>query len=760
MTHSHSKSMGKRNKFKNQNGYGKNGRNGRKNNNKETHPVLTSRLKRWIASICLMVLGVVVAFSFFQKAGTGGDVIFKFFNFLVGKTVFFAPFLLFLTAFLLLRPRKKRIFLPAIFVLAFFTIGISGILAVYNISQKDGGWIGHIFGWPVFHYFGLAVSYIVFFCLIVIAGLIVFEMLPRAKDKTKEEKPAFVPPDVGTTAAKPKFEIKPVEVVKASNAVSEKILKKPLPKERPKIGEAGGAAIFLDEQYKFPPVELLDIGDEKPSSGDIEYNAAAIKRTLQNFGIEVEMADVNVGPTVTQYTLKPAEGVKLSKITGLSNDLALSLAAHPLRIEAPIPGKSFVGIEVPNSTRAKVKLGTVIAGPEFQKASAILNLALGKDVMGTPICVDLAGMPHMLVAGATGSGKTICLNSLIVSLIYRNSPRNLRLILIDPKRVEFSVYASLPHLLTPIILNARKAVNVLNWLVGEMERRFEVLREAGARDIMSYNKIQQQKAQKAFKKTNDDLEDTEPMPFIILVIDELADLMMSKGREVEAAIVRLSQLARAVGIHLIVATQRPSVEVITGLIKANITSRIAFQVASQIDSRTILDTAGSEKLLGRGDMLYLSAEFSRPKRIQGNFIATSEIKKVVDYIAKENAPQELQNIDENVSIEDSELSSSRPMVSAGGVVSNGDEIVNFTVKDQLYDEAKEIVIKYQRASASLLQRRLQVGYARAARILDMLEEDGIVGQGDGAKPREVLVGGNGSSDNSDGYKDTSELEFE
>ncbi len=752
-------SMGKKNKFKNKNGNGRNGENGKKNNDKETHPVLTSRLKRWIASICLMVLGIVVAFSFFQKAGTGGDVIFKFFNFLVGKTVFFAPFLLFLTAFLLLRPRKKRIFLPAIFVLAFFTIGISGILAVYNISQKDGGWVGHIFGWPVFHYFGLAVSYIVFFCLIVIAGLIVFEMLPRAKDKTKEEKPAFVPPDVGTTAAKPKFEIKPVEVVKASNAVSEKILKKPQPKERPKIGEAA-AAIFLDEQYKFPPVELLDIGDEKPSSGDIEYNAAAIKRTLQNFGIEVEMADVNIGPTVTQYTLKPAEGVKLSKITGLSNDLALSLAAHPLRIEAPIPGKSFVGIEVPNSTRAKVKLGTVIAGPEFQKASAILNLALGKDVMGTPICVDLAGMPHMLVAGATGSGKTICLNSLIMSLVFRNSPRNLRLILIDPKRVEFPVYASLPHLLTPVILNARKAVNVLNWMVGEMERRFEVLREAGARDIMSYNKIQQQKAQKASKKTNiDDIEDTEPMPFIILVIDELADLMMSKGREVEAAIVRLSQLARAVGIHLIVATQRPSVEVITGLIKANITSRIAFQVASQIDSRTILDTAGAEKLLGKGDMLYISAEFSRPKRIQGNFISTSEIKKVVDFIAKENAPQELQNIDENVSIEDSELSSSRPMASGVGA-SNGDEIVNFTAKDPLYDEAKEMVIKYQKASASLLQRRLQVGYARAARILDMLEEDGIIGQGDGAKPRNVLVGGNGSSDNRDGYKDTSDLEFE
>ncbi|MDP1813327.1 MAG: DNA translocase FtsK, partial [Leadbetterella sp.] len=296
----------------------------------------------------------------------------------------------------------------------------------------------------------------------------------------------------------------------------------------------------------------------------MEFNAAAIKKTLQNFGLEVEMSEINVGPTVTQYTLKPADGVKLSKITGLNNDLALALAAHPIRIEAPIPGKSFVGIEVPNSIRAKVKLGSVIVTPEFQKPTAILNLALGKDVMGNPICVDLAGMPHMLVAGATGSGKSICLNAIINSLIFRNSPRNLRLILIDPKRVEFPVYGALPHLLTPVILNSRKAVNVLNWLVGEMERRFEVLQEANVRDIISYNKNQQQKAFKIAKKVNvaDPGDDTEPMPYIILIIDELADLMMTKGREVEAAIVRLSQLARAVGIHLVVATQRPSVEVI------------------------------------------------------------------------------------------------------------------------------------------------------------------------------------------------------
>lgn len=765
--------MGKKNKSaswrKNNNWKNGNGKNNRDFNDKETLPVLTTRVKKTIVAVCLFVLAIIVAFSFFQKSGSGGEIIFKVSNFLVGQAVYCLPFLLLLTAFLILRPRKRRIFLPASFVLGLCTVGISGILATKaGVGEKDGGWIGYLFGWPVFHYFGATVSYIVFACFILIGAIIVFEMLPKGKSKEEKqkEKDAKLAKMANDNKNKPKFEIKPVEVIKTSNSALEKVLKKPpiieIKKEafRHTQGKPTEAPVFLDTQYKFPPVELLEIGDEKPSSGDIEFNAQAIKRTLQNFGIEVEMSEINVGPTVTQYTLKPADGVKLSKLTGLNNDLALALAAHPIRIEAPIPGKSFVGIEVPNSVRAKVKIGSVISSQEFQKPSAILNLALGKDVMGSPICVDLAGMPHMLVAGATGSGKSICLNAIINSLIYRNSPKNLRIILIDPKRVEFPVYGTLPHLLTPVILNARKAVNVLNWLVGEMDRRFEVLQEAGARDIISYNKDQQQKALKLAKKANvqDSGEDTEPMPYIVLIVDELADLMMAKGKEVEAAIVRLSQLARAVGIHLVVATQRPSVEVITGLIKANITTRIAFQVASQIDSRTILDCAGAEKLLGKGDMLYISAEFSRPKRIQGNFITSQEIKKVVDFIAKENSPQEMQNIEERSLSEDGEAPQARPMTSGVGA-NNHDDIVNFSAKDPLYEEAKEMVVKYQKASASLLQRRLQVGYARAARILDMLEEDGIIGASDGAKPREVLTGGVAGNDN-EGYHDAGDIEFE
>ncbi len=752
--------MGRKNRNKN-----KNGKNNKDFIDKETLPVLTNRVKKTIATVCLSILAVIVAFSFIKKSGSGGETIFKTFHFLVGQAVYFLPFLLLLTGFLILRPRKRRIFLPASFVLGLCTIGISGILATKAVTEKDGGWIGYLFAWPVFHYFGNTVSYIVFACFILIGGIIVFEMLPQGKSKEEKQKEreAKLAKMSLDNKDKPKFEIKPVEVIKTSNTVPEKsLLKKPIieiKKEKTKLTEM--PAIFLDTQYKFPSADLLEVGDEKPSSGDIEFNAQAIKRTLQNFGIEVEMAEINVGPTVTQYTLKPADGVKLSRLTGLNNDLALSLAAHPIRIEAPIPGKSFVGIEVPNSIRAKVKLGTVISSSEFQKPSAILNLALGKDVMGSPICVDLAAMPHMLVAGATGSGKSICLNTIINSLIFRNSPKNLRLILIDPKRVEFPVYGALPHLLTPVILNSRKAVNVLNWLVGEMERRFEVLQEAGARDIISYNKNQQQKALKLAKKANvaDPGEDTEPMPYIVLIVDELADLMMTKGKEVEAAIVRLSQLARAVGIHLVVATQRPSVEVITGLIKANITTRIAFQVASQIDSRTILDSAGAEKLLGKGDMLYISSEFSRPKRIQGNFITSQEIKKVVDFIAQENAPQEMQSMEEQSLSVDGEVPQARPMVSGVGASSH-DDIVNFSARDPLYEEAKEMVIKYQKASASLLQRRLQVGYARAARILDMLEEDGLVGSSDGAKPREVLIGENGNLLENDGYQDAGNIDYE
>ncbi len=688
------------------------------------YPVLTSRLKRWIGAILMFVLGSVIAFSFFEKAGRAGQIIFKGLNFLIGKTIFFIPLLLILGGWIILKPQKKRIFSPIFYGILVLIIGISGILGTQNLAENTGGWLGYLLSWPFLNYFGFWISIIVFLALILIGGLILWEFVPKKKilpekvveKKKKEEekgKPAFAPE--GATAGKPKFEIKPIEIPQKKKEITPEEEKevmgqiKVLPPEFPREARL----------YKFPPIDLLDLREETPSSGDIETSSLIIKKTLQNFGIEVEMSEVNVGPTVTQYTLKPAEGVKLSKIIGLSNDLALALAAHPIRIEAPIPGRALVGIEVPNKIRAKVKTGNLIASPHFQKSSFPLTFCLGKDVKGSSFYQDLDKMPHLLIAGSTGSGKTICLNSLILSLIYRNSPRILRLILIDPKRVEFPVYNALPHLLTPVIFNAQKAINALNWLIGEMERRFEILQESKTRDISSYNKLLKEKPEMA-------KQGFIVMPYIILIIDELADLMASRGREVEAGIVRLSQLARAVGIHLVVATQRPSVEVITGLIKANISSRVAFQVASQVDSRTILDMAGAEKLLGWGDMLFISAELSRPKRIQGSFVGSLEIKRVVNFIKKENLGEEKQEMEESL---EREL-----------IGEEGGKLPALSFEEEpLYEEAKSVVLEYRKASASLLQRRLKIGYARAARLLDMMEEKGVVGPGEGAKPRKVYL---------------------
>lgn len=463
------------------------------------------------------------------------------------------------------------------------------------------------------------------------------------------------------------------------------------------------------------PYDLLNGKVSKPTSGDVEMHMHVIQRTLENFGIPCEMGDYSVGPTVTQYTLKPADGVKLSRLTALSNDLALALAAHPIRIEAPIPGKSLVGIEVPNQAVAVVGLREVIDSDVYRSMRSSLRAALGKDVTGKPWVADLARMPHMLVAGSTGSGKTVCLNSIIVSLLYTNSPDELKLLLVDPKRVELPIYNNIPHMLVPAVTEVPKTINALRWAIGEMDRRFNLLSKFGKRDIGSYNESVEEK-----------------MPYIVVVVDELADLMVSNAaKEVEACIIRLAQMSRAVGIHLILATQRPSVDVITGLIKANITARVAFAVASATDSRTILDQQGAEKLIGRGDMLFLSAELSTPKRLQGAFVGDGEIRKVVDFIIDNyEAPEYTDGVTER-----SANAPGSPSVfgeAGGGYDEGGDG-------DPLLNEAQDCIVRAGKASASFLQRRLKVGYARAARILDLLEEKGVIGPGEGAKPRAILI---------------------
>jgi S-DNA-T family DNA segregation ATPase FtsK/SpoIIIE len=457
------------------------------------------------------------------------------------------------------------------------------------------------------------------------------------------------------------------------------------------------------------PLSLLDGKTTIPDGGDIKANKLIIQKTLDNFGIASEMGDAQVGPTVTQYTLKPAEGIKLSRITALGDNLALALAAHPIRIEAPIPGRSLVGIEVPNEATAIVPLVDILISEQFKNRKSNLAIALGKDVMGRPWLAELDKMPHLLIAGATGSGKSVCINAVIISLLYQNGPGDLKFIMVDPKRVELPIYNGIPHLLTPVITDVKKTVNALRWAIVEMERRFDTLSQAHQRNIASFNAASPEK-----------------MPYIVVIIDELADLMAAAGPEVEAAIVRLSQMSRAVGIHLVLATQRPSVDVLTGLIKANITSRIAFSVASLVDSRTILDMSGAEKLLGRGDMLYISAEISKPKRLQGAYASDEEIKKVINYLKDKAEPEYIEEIVQK------QQTSFSGEASYGDVDSDGDS-------DPLLPEAKDVIMRAKKASASLLQRRLRIGYARAARILDLLEEQGIIGPGDGAKPREVLI---------------------
>ncbi|MFA5936000.1 MAG: DNA translocase FtsK 4TM domain-containing protein [Patescibacteria group bacterium] len=455
------------------------------------------------------------------------------------------------------------------------------------------------------------------------------------------------------------------------------------------------------------PLELLTKRDQRPTSGDIVHNSTVIQRTLENFGIPVEMGEVSVGPTVTQFTLKPSEGVKLTKITALHNDLALALAAHPIRIEAPIPGKSLVGVEVPNQSVATVGLREILEAREWRERKNNLHFALGKDVSGKPWVADISRMPHLLVAGATGSGKSVCLNTILMSLIYANGPDDLKLLLVDPKRVELPAYNGIPHLVVPVITEVEKTVNALKWALREMDRRFDMLSKFGARDLPSYNARAEEK-----------------IPYLVIVVDELADLMMTAMSDVEGSIVRLAQMSRAVGIHLILATQRPSVDVITGLIKANVPARIAFAVASATDSRTILDQMGADKLIGRGDMLFSTSDLPTPRRLQGSFVSDDEIKRVVEFLKSKYEPT-----DYDVSITE------RP---AGGDTKFTNGIPVEEDSDPLIPTAKEEIIRAGKASASLLQRRLKVGYARAARLLDLLEQEGFIGPGDGAKPREIL----------------------
>ncbi len=462
--------------------------------------------------------------------------------------------------------------------------------------------------------------------------------------------------------------------------------------------------------WEYPPLDLLtDSLGAKAERGDLKQNASIIEKTLESFGIQARVVEVNMGPAITQYAIEIALGTKLTKVTSLANDIALNLAAPTgtVRIEAPIPGKSLVGIEVPNITPEVVPLKSVLASGNMQKAKSKLSLALGLDVSGAPVVADLAKMPHVLIAGSTGSGKSVAINAFICNLLFRASPSEVKMILVDPKIVELSGWNGMPHLLTPVITEPEKVLSALKWATAEMDRRYKAFAAIGARNIDQYN----------------EMSGFQSFPYIVIIIDELADLMLFAPVEVEDAITRLAQMSRATGIHMILATQRPSVDVITGLIKANIPSRIAFNVASQVDSRVIIDQPGSEKLLGRGDMLYVPPDASKAARIQGVFVSEPEINKLKEFLKKSGIePQYTEEVTQ------------MPINKLSGKVGG-----NAGSRDDLFEQAVQIVCQFDRASASLLQRKLSIGYARAARLLDELEEAGVVGVADGSKPRDVLV---------------------
>lgn len=473
-------------------------------------------------------------------------------------------------------------------------------------------------------------------------------------------------------------------------------------------------------EYHFPAVELLKFA--KPVSEDnvgeeLRLNAERLVSTLKSFGVQTKIVDVTRGPTVTRYELQPSAGVKISKITSLADDIALNLAAAGVRIEAPIPNKPAVGIEVPNKVVGTVSIREIIDSPEFRDAKSKLTVSLGRDIAGKVSVMDLAKMPHMLIAGATGSGKSVCINSIIVSLLYKSTPSQVRLLMVDPKVVELGIYNGIPHLLVPVVTDPRKAAGALNWAVNEMLKRYKTFADNSVRDLTGYNRLAQER------------EDLEPMPQIVIIIDELADLMMAAPDEVEDAICRLAQMARAAGMHLVIATQRPSVDVITGVIKANIPSRIAFTVSSQVDSRTILDSGGAEKLLGRGDMLFAPVGAPKPLRVQGCFVSDKEVEDVVEFI--KNGSQEPASYDEAImdEIERQAVAEKSSSGDGGG----------FAEDDPMLNSAIECVVEAGQASTSMLQRRLKLGYARAARLVDDMEVRGIVGPYEGSKPRSVLI---------------------
>ncbi len=713
----------------------------RSNKNNNNKIKLKDETKRNIWGIGFLVLCLLILLSIFRLAGVAGNFLYEVLNSLLGLGYYLLPIILGVAGISFIRHREIKIgrrhtitgFILLLSVLGIADIASNGIGASTNFTF--GGYLGSLVAWPFGKLFGVYGSILLLGTILIISLIVLFDQSPNLM-VFWEKILAILKKNISFSFFKKKEkydgeneggdyeEEEEEEVVDEKDSdeikgVSPDSYEEGDIKERKKV---------LSPRKKFHtdytplPLSLLEKDKGKPNVGDLKGNMNMIQRTLLNFGISVEMDEVTIGPTITRYALKPAQGVKLSRIVGLQNDLALALAAHPIRIEAPIPGKSLVGIEIPNKIKSTVGLATLLSDSKFQNSPNPLTVALGRGLSGKAIFGNLAKMPHLLVAGATGSGKSVTIHSMITSLLYRNGPDDMKMILVDPKRVELPLYNKIPHLLTPVITNAKKTILALKWAAKEMDRRYDILEAESVRDIESYHSNIYKNGKN--KNKEDSGDQAERMPYIVIVIDELADIMQSYPREMESSIIRLAQMSRAVGIHLILSTQRPSVNIITGLIKANIPARIALQVSSQIDSRTILDQGGAEKLLGAGDMLFASGEMSQPERLQSAFISEDEVKRVVGYLKKLYIDEMPETIELSGSIE-----------KGGALFSDG---LEDSKDDDLYEDARMIVIETGKASTSYLQRKLGIGYARAAKLMDMLEERGIVGAANGAKPRDVL----------------------
>lgn len=697
-----------------------------------------------VGAVLLILFSLLLVVSWF---GVGGPVL-KWIDTVslqaVGYTMYALPILLIYLAVETFRAEGNQLPLAVKFAAVLEIVWFSGLFGLLKTASRpeSGGFVGDSINMGVLQMVDSAIAAIIYLVLIFITVLFITQTSPFTvfsriwemikTDRSEDDKNRSVMKQAAKRDSGDKLgDIKLNAGVPIIDATKEKksLLKssKKQPPHPEKAEEQTALVATRDPNWQPPSLELLERSESGADAGDTRQNAQIIHDTLSEFNIDAEMGDINVGPKVTQYTLRPPSGVKLTRITALETNIALNLAAQSLRIEAPIPGQKAVGIEVPNRKAADVRLYGTLNSKQWKSAREQLSFAIGKDISGKVVVGELGKMPHLLIAGQTGSGKSVMINTLLSSLLYRNSPSDMKLILVDPKQVEMAPYEDIPHLLTPVITEPEKTISALKWAVNEMERRYKLLAAEKIRNIRDYNKKLQSRAKKiAIADENGNVQQHEDgsMPYIVIVVDEMADLMMIAKRDVEALIVRLAQKARAVGIHLVLATQRPSVDVITGLIKANVPARISFTVASQVDSMTILDQAGAEKLLGQGDMLFYTPSMSKPKRIQGAWVTDDEVNKITDHLRMQMAPQ----------YNDEVVAQPVQLNGKGGVVMDFSE-----GGDDKFKDAVRVVVERRKASTSMLQTRLGIGYQRAARIIEEMEERGIISAANGSKPRDVLI---------------------